>query len=86
MAIYAHVTFPVRDYRVLQNVSTSKSIFILLYFFRRYLTPVRTVADVYSTLPNVLIELVVITALSHCVSVLMGILFTLACTGVLTSP
>ena len=75
MAIYAHVTFPVVDYRVLQNVSTSKAIFIRLYFFRRYLTPVRTVADVYSTLPNVLIELVVITALSHCVLVLMGILW-----------
>jgi hypothetical protein len=75
MPTNVYVTFPVVDYRILQNVSTSKAIFIHLYFFRRYLTPVRTVADVYSTLPNVLIELVVITALSHCVSVLMGILW-----------
>ena len=74
MPTNVYVTFPVVDYRILQNVSTSKAIFIQLYFFRRYLIPVRTVDDVYSTLPNVLIELVVITALSHCVSVLMGIL------------
>jgi len=40
-----YVTFPVMNYRILQNASAHQAMFIHLYFFRRNLKPVGMVVE-----------------------------------------